>query len=441
MSIIMEINKNKDTQEINNNKDTQEINKNNESIYTLQESIEIIKKLEYPLEWIQDLNKCFNIVKTGDGIQYSEKIDWTCITKLNVPKLGLFILDRDIMNLSHYISSSYNLKYRAQSKRYNDISPYDYWCNNKDKVIQLAVNQLIRYQNTYAKYNLPIDLPENNEIEEHNEIDIYNTKYDAYKSLENECSLCLFRLGMPSSFPANLMTYMLKNNVNNYVDNNLRILDISAGWGDRLISAISLDANYLSCDPNSNLSNTYYNMIHTYGNPEKQKVFTMPFEDLDIKTLIANGEILPKYNVLYTSPPFFDLEIYSNEETQSINRYKSLDIWLDKFLFKSLKICNDLLEKDSKIYLHFSDIIGSDKKLFFVERTINFCKSIGWTFKGMYGHTIKDNVDKKSETTEIRNEKNKKLLKPTQFVKLFKDGIRINKYGQALSSPIWHFTK
>ena len=61
----------------------------------------------------------------------------------------------------------------------------------------------------------------------------------------------------------------------------------------------------------------------------------MGFEDLDIKTLIKEDKILSKYNILYTSPPFFDLEIYSNEETQSNNRYKELDTWLDKFLFKS----------------------------------------------------------------------------------------------------------
>jgi hypothetical protein len=395
---------------------------------SIEKVISIVKGLDYPLEKPENLEEAFENIKKSEGFSVSN-IPFTYLSLYKkCPHLSLFILERRKTNISHAISSWYTIICRAQSRRYNDISPYQYWNENKQKVIDLALIQLEKYKDTYIPEELPIEMG-----------GIESDKNSL--SLENECSLCLFRLGMPAAFPSILMTGMLKP-LKEKDNLELKILDISAGWGDRLIGACALDSIYTSCDPNSKLKDIYVEMIKKYGNPEKQRVYCLPFEDWNIE----NHDI--KYNVLYSSPPFFDLEIYSNESTQSSERYKTIDSWISNFLKPCLNKCDELLEKNAKIYLHLSDIIiqkhnnYEERKIIFVEDIIEYCKNIlKWKFIGVYGHILRDKEDKESETKESREQKNKLLLKPTPFIKGFKDGLRINKYNQALAQSIWHFTK
>ena len=37
------------------------------------------------------------------------------------------------------------------------------------------------------------------------------------------------------------------------------------------------------------------------------------------------------FDFAFTSPPYYDTEVYSNEKTQSCNRYGSFEEWVDKF--------------------------------------------------------------------------------------------------------------
>ena len=59
-------------------------------------------------------------------------------------------------------------------------------------------------------------------------------------------------------------------------------LDISAGWGDRLIAAISLDMEYLGYDPNVKLEPGHTAIIEKFGNKDKQKICYEPFETATI---------------------------------------------------------------------------------------------------------------------------------------------------------------
>ena len=100
----------------------------------------------------------------------------------------------------------------VKSRRCDFVSPYQYWQEHKEEVIELAKRQLEKYKSDYALSELPVELGGTGGTGSH-------------VGLEHECAMALVRLGMPASFPANLMTYMI------YDIPNLRILDISAGWG------------------------------------------------------------------------------------------------------------------------------------------------------------------------------------------------------------------
>lgn len=390
---------------------------------------------DYPNEKFKNLEESFNTIKIGLGVTFSKDLPYTYITNIKGKKLGLYVIDREAMNMSHNVGGQFSLKIRAKSHRYNEISPYVYWNNNKQKVIDLGFQHLRKYKDEYTEDELPLLVPL------HLSDDVNIPEYDYMNNknhigLEHECCLCLFRLGIPSSFPSNLMTFMIKDYLKDNPIDNLKILDLSAGWGDRLLSACALDATYMACDPNTEMIPIYDQIINKYGTKDKQKVHCLPFEDLDER----DERDERKFNMMYTSPPFFDLEIYSNEDTQSSSRYKTLESWLTGFMYPCLEKANKMLMKNSPVFLHLSDIKDNERSYKYVQNVIDYATSkLKWKYIGIYGHAVKDKEQKQSETKETREIKNASLLKPTKFIKSFKDGIRVNKFGEALSQTIWYF--
>jgi DNA modification methylase len=112
--------------------------------------------------------------------------------------------------------------------------------------------------------------------------------------------------------------------INDLVGHNAKILDPSSGWGDRLIAAIASDASlYHGTDPNIKLQKGYNDIRKTFLDKESMPNFTVkkiPFEDMKVKTNY--------YDIALTSPPYFNLERYSDSKMQSINRYAKYEEWL-----------------------------------------------------------------------------------------------------------------
>lgn len=129
---------------------------------------------------------------------------------------------------------------------------------------------------------------------------------------------------------------------------NKKWLDISAGWGDRLLTAISLGMRYTGFDPNVALKPGHSEIIDTFGDRTRHHVIYEPFE---------KGKLpVQEYDLVFTSPPYFDVEEYAPEqEGQSIVEYPSLDLWFVKFLFTSLKKAWNSLKEDGYLILHLSD--------------------------------------------------------------------------------------
>ena len=75
-----------------------------------------------------------------------------------------------------------------------------------------------------------------------------------------------------------------------------RVLDISAGWGDRLLAALSKNLEtYLAYDPNTALQSGYKEMINEYIPDEKEKehydVVAAPFETAETATTSPGTKI------------------------------------------------------------------------------------------------------------------------------------------------------
>lgn len=171
--------------------------------------------------------------------------------------------------------------------------------------------------------------------------------------------------------------------------NAKKILDISSGWGDRLLGAIAHYADrYLGFDPNIELQPGYKGMKDMFLQEKYKSAFEVrpiQFEEADLQ-----GET---FDLIFTSPPYYDFEVYvEGDKTQSMERYKTLDEWLVGFLFTSLKKAWGVLIQSGNMVIHINDPnypkqISESKKHRFVEAMILFVG--GWCegsiFDGVIG--------------------------------------------------------
>ena len=125
-------------------------------------------------------------------------------------------------------------------------------------------------------------------------------------------------------------------------------LDISAGWGDRLLAAMSLDMDYVGFDPNVELQEGHSAMIEMFGDPNRHRVIYEPFE----KGIIPDGP----YDVVLSSPPYFTIEEYAaGQSGQSIVSYPDFDQWMVWFMFSALSKAWENLKEGGYLILHLGD--------------------------------------------------------------------------------------
>jgi hypothetical protein len=129
------------------------------------------------------------------------------------------------------------------------------------------------------------------------------------------------------------------------------VLDFSSGWGDRLSAAMAAETvqEYIGIDPNKELYAGYQQQIRLFSNKPIMNMFLPAEEAVQV---LNNFEP----DLIFTSPPYFIVERYSKDSSQSWQKYKKLDIWLDNFLFKTLKDSWKLLKSGGYLAINISDV-------------------------------------------------------------------------------------
>lgn len=134
------------------------------------------------------------------------------------------------------------------------------------------------------------------------------------------------------------------------------ILDFSAGWGDRLLSACALNIKYFGIDPNINNHDGYKKIIKTVGSDDLQVVFQSGAEYLPEKVISDRVKKYGQFDLIFTSPPYFDHEVYASS-LQSISSYSnSSEYWLVYFLFVVLIKYIPYLSVEGTLCLYIQDI-------------------------------------------------------------------------------------
>ena len=129
------------------------------------------------------------------------------------------------------------------------------------------------------------------------------------------------------------------------------VLDFSAGYGGRLLGALSLERTYTGIDPDP---------AQFCG--LKALVEAMSDQSLGTPHLIRGcaEEILPtltskSFSVVFSSPPYFNREKYSDDPSQSYLRYPTYEEWKEQFLGTVLRESFRLLENGGYLILNVAN--------------------------------------------------------------------------------------
>lgn len=118
-----------------------------------------------------------------------------------------------------------------------------------------------------------------------------------------------------------------------------RVLDPCTGWGGRMLGtlAVSPTTTYTGCEPDPNTAKGLMDILNDPAIPtevsDRAEIYENPVEDA-LPTL----QTLPKFDLLLTSPPYFNLELYT-AGTQSTNTWNTWEEWVAKWLKPTILGC------------------------------------------------------------------------------------------------------
>ena len=146
--------------------------------------------------------------------------------------------------------------------------------------------------------------------------------------------------------------------------NATRVLDFTAGWGSRMVAALAGDINYIGIDSNKSLKPGYNKMYNTFKkhSTSKVKLYFKPAEEVDFSKL-------PKYDLVFTSPPYEYLEVYEDmknyegtdkiRQPSSSTKIKMDDSsgFYDDFMIPTIKNAYKYLPKNKWLCLNIPDLM------------------------------------------------------------------------------------
>ena len=285
--------------------------------------------------------------------------------------------------------------------KFRDGTNTGYFQLEQSDILQLTKDQVQKYKDcgwlqyrhhsTFDIENMPDDR-------------IYSIRlYEKGKKLFPACFKA-FRIGyiQPAvNFPPMTAKYLYERFTEHVKSKEtLYIYDPSAGWGGRILGAMSMRddrrAHYLGTDPNPDNyfgdGTSKYSMVADFYNQRTTRSNTF-FSDTNEYTVYQLGseevhknEDFQKYegkiDLIFTSPPYFNREAYSEDENHSYKKYGSTyESWRDGFLRPTLETCAKWLAPGRYLLWNIADILIKGEYLPLEEDSRKILEEMGLEYK------------------------------------------------------------
>ncbi len=252
-----------------------------------------------------------------------------------------------------------------------------YFQLEQSEILQLTSDQVIKYKDMgwlqYRHYST-FDLTQMDDTKLYS-IRMYKKGRKVFPS-----GFKAFRIGyiQPAvNFPPATAKYLYERYTKHITeDRTIKIYDPSSGWGGRLLGAMSCrddrSIHYIGTDPNPDNFFTdgtsrysgvadFYNTKTYRGNSFFSETNSYEIYQLGSEVIHQNEDFKNhkgSVDLVFTSPPYFNREAYSEDEAQSYKKYgSSYESWRDGFLLPTLNTCCEWLRPGGYLLWNIADIL------------------------------------------------------------------------------------
>lgn len=179
---------------------------------------------------------------------------------------------------------------------------------------------------------------------------------------------------------------------------NIFVWDPSAGWGGRLVGALSTDDErhlvYLANDPNTDHNTTegrtkYHEVADFYRDNIYRGLFALPHNDFyfwqkgseEMQYDMAFQQYRGKLSLVFTSPPYFAKEAYSQDPEQSYKKFSHYESWREGFLKPTLKTAVEWLRPGGYLAWNIADAVFAGEMLPLEKDSTDYLESLGMEHK------------------------------------------------------------
>lgn len=179
--------------------------------------------------------------------------------------------------------------------------------------------------------------------------------------------------------PINFSPMRAKIIFEHYCPKNGTIYDYSAGYGGRMLGALCSQQNfkYIAVEPNSN---TYYNLkrLGSYIEKVLNKENSYNIYNLCSEKFQLQSESI---DFIFSCPPFFKKEVYSDEITQSIHNYPEYQDWLENYVRPTVRNSFIALKEKGVYGVDILNYTYCGKTYPLIEDWIRIAKEEGFVYK------------------------------------------------------------
>ena len=186
--------------------------------------------------------------------------------------------------------------------------------------------------------------------------------YDGGKPVPGQV---LAGLRMMGSAPTNFRPANASAIIKRFLPEGGTYYDFACGYGGRLLGTLMSGEGYkyVGVDPNYE---TMYNLHRLGSMIEDVTGLTDSFELHCVGSEEFRG---PENSVdfAFSSPPYFDLEIYSDDPGQSVKKYPEIDGWLEGYVRGTVKNIRHMLKPGGYYCVNIADFTVNGKNVNFVD--------------------------------------------------------------------------
>lgn len=274
---------------------------------------------------------------------------------------------------------------------YFQIQQSDILQITKDQFIKWKPKMSYRHYSTFDSENLKDDKVYS--------IRIYKTGERVFPA-----GFASFRIGyiqVAVNFPPLTAKYLYERFTDHISkEQPVKIYDPSSGWGGRILGAMSVRddrvIHYIGTDPNTDNhlgSNSRYGLLADFFNTKTYRSNSF-FSHTNTYEVFCEGSEVIKNNpsfqkhkgqidLVFTSPPYFNREAYSDDPEQSYKKFSTYDSWRDGFLKPTLETCVEYLKNDRYLLWNIADLLVAGEYLPLEKDSRQILENLGMEFRGV----------------------------------------------------------